>query len=53
MLDDSERNGEKRTNEVICEILHDAGIVAYTTEVVGLKNTRLIVSENQSYLCTI
>lgn len=53
MLDDSERNGEKRTNEVICEILHDAGIVAYTTEVEGLKNTRLIVSENQSYLCTI
>ena len=53
MVDDSERNGERRTINVISDILKKFNIAHEIVEYDGLKNTVLIVSEDLKFLCSL
>jgi hypothetical protein len=53
-LDDSERNGESETIEMICKILNDSGITFLKTDYLGEKNQHTIIySEDLKFLTSL
>jgi len=53
MIDDSERQGESRTIDCICNILNKNNIPFYVVAYDGMKNTSLIVSQDLLFLCSL